>query len=806
MDRVWIVFVEMSITASFVILCILPVRWLLRKAPKVFSYALWAVVLFRLLCPTAISSSFSLLGVLSVPLEAIRGESFTLDKGTYSGKGEIQGIEGNSGTGELGQKNINNTKAESRLDELKGADEDRISVRTVLAGLWLIGFGGLLFSSLVSVWRLRRRLVGAVRMRENIWLADRIASPFVIGIVRPQIYLPSTLSKEEQTYILLHEQTHIRRRDYLIKPLAFLALCLHWFNPLVWLAFFLAIRDMEMSCDESVLRRMGEEIRCDYSTSLLNLTIGNKGIFPGGSSVLTPTPLAFGEGDTKARIRNVLQYKKPAVWLLVAACVVVAALGIGLFCNPKQAEGQEEQNNFSAQTEERKDTKGSGESTLTAETMAGEKFIAENSRLCLRTDGGFEFNRHIATNYNPKGTWTVEGEELRLQGFMEGEQFLFHIQGETLVFVEGTDLVEKGTIYQKSDETKWALRPMIRVNGVLYLDTNKPIPVEMEESAILGTVTESVAGWEQPWKEGQTNFGMIGSPYAYYEDGVVVCYDHEWYFFERDQTEEAAGDPTEEIQTDVQTKVVSDPMWVPTEEEAIYMAILDHNRQTSETMEEEAPIRTSSWVKVGSTESGRTGEEPGTITYYLIGRFQEFEKQEPDLSGFRPSDSIEPGEYVLLPGNQRLLWVRVSLEEKEDIHHNKFYRHRTGYWQTEIEESALEAMKEEFREEFWEKASDYEQYQMALTQECYAQAVRASGMESFIQTRIDRLFNEVVSSPAESSNPGDYLKAHPAEIEELLYYGDYTRQYAKDWLEANGNTSLRGILLEWILEKLDFSF
>lgn len=196
MDRVWIVFVEMSITASFVILCILPVRWLLRKAPKVFSYALWAVVLFRLLCPTAISSSFSLLGVLSVPLEAIRGESFTLDKGTYSSKGEIQGIEGNSGTGELGQKNINNTKAESRLDELKGADEDRISVRTVLAGLWLIGFGGLLFSSLVSVWRLRRRLVGAVRMRENIWLADRIASPFVIGIVRPQIYLPSTLSKE----------------------------------------------------------------------------------------------------------------------------------------------------------------------------------------------------------------------------------------------------------------------------------------------------------------------------------------------------------------------------------------------------------------------------------------------------------------------------------------------------------------------------------------------------------------------------------------------------------------------------------
>ena len=225
----------------------------------------------------------------------------------------------------------------------------------------------MLFYSLLSVWRLRRRLVGAVLLRDTIWLADRIAAPFVIGVIRPRIYLPSTLSVGEQGYILMHEQTHIRRKDYLIKPLAFLALCLHWFNPLVWLAFFLAVRDMEMSCDESVLRQMGEDIRCEYSTSLLNLTVGRQSLFGGGTSLLAPTPLAFGEGDTKARIRNILSFQKPAVWLLAASCVIVAALGIGLFCNPKQAESKED--NSSAKTER---------NTLTEDTTPGKKFVAEN--------------------------------------------------------------------------------------------------------------------------------------------------------------------------------------------------------------------------------------------------------------------------------------------------------------------------------------------------------------------------------------------------------------------------------------------
>ena len=831
MDRVLLGLLDMSMTAGFAILCILPVRWLLRRSPKVFSYALWAVVLFRLLCPVAVSSSFSLLGVFRAPLETVWGSrqseslpgknSDTEPGGLNTGKGEVQGIDVLSSKNDIkgSEKSVNDQKNDSKPAE--GTDGiNALSGQTVkiLTGLWLAGVGSLLLYSLLSVWRLRRRLVGAVLLRDTIWLADRIAAPFVIGVIRPRIYLPSTLSVEEQGYILLHEQTHIRRKDYLIKPLAFLALCLHWFNPLVWLAFFLAVRDMEMSCDESVLRQMGEDIRCEYSTSLLNLTVGRQSLFGGGTSLLAPTPLAFGEGDTKARIRNILSFQKPAVWLLAASCVIVAALGIGLFCNPKQAESKED-NSFvqmEGNSKAEKDPKTEGNpkaegTVLTEETMAGEKFVAENSCLWLRTDGSFEFNRHIATSYNPRGTWSVEGEDLRLTGFQEGEEFLFHIREDALVFAEGTDLVEKGTIYRKSEEDKWALRPMIFVNGALYLDTNQPIPVEMDESAILGTVAESVACWERPWQEGWTNCGMVGSPYAYYEDGVVVCYDHEWYFFEPNQETEAPD--TEDVPVDLQeideqtallegSAESSDPMWVPTKEEALFMALIGHNRDRSETTEEEAPIRTASWITVGKGTSGTPGEEPETITYYLIGRLQKFEKQEPDDSQFPAWASRPYGDHNVIPGSQTLVWVRVSLEKREDIYQNTFYRD-TDYWQIAAGEAAIEGMKEKFPKEFWQETLRYEEYQLALAQECYAQAIRAAGMEGDVQTRIDQLLNEVTSSPAESSNPGDYLKAHPAEVEELLSYGEYTRQYAKEWLEAGEATSLRGILLEWLLEKLE---
>lgn len=162
--------------------------------------------------------------------------------------------------------------------------------------VWVAGMAVMTAYSAAAYRKLRKKLLIAVPLRENIYIADDIMSPFVVGLFRPKIYLPCNLGEREQEYIILHEQHHIRRLDHLAKALAFLALTVHWFNPLVWLAFVLAGRDMEMSCDEAVIRTLGSDVRADYSASLLTLATGRR--------IIAGTPLAFGEGDTKGRINN----------------------------------------------------------------------------------------------------------------------------------------------------------------------------------------------------------------------------------------------------------------------------------------------------------------------------------------------------------------------------------------------------------------------------------------------------------------------------------------------------------------------
>jgi len=192
--------------------------------------------------------------------------------------------------------------------------------------LWLLGIMAMLLYSAVSLMQLRRKLVGAVWLRDNIHLADHISMPFVIGLFRPEIYLPSAILSEEQDYIILHEQTHIRRLDHIVKMIAFLTLAMHWFNPLVWVAFVCSVKDMEMSCDERVLKQMGGGIKTAYSTSLLSLATGRK--------LVNGSLLAFGEGNIKGRIKNIMNFRKPAVWMVITTVIACIAVTLLLLANP----------------------------------------------------------------------------------------------------------------------------------------------------------------------------------------------------------------------------------------------------------------------------------------------------------------------------------------------------------------------------------------------------------------------------------------------------------------------------------------
>ena len=344
------VILNMSLTAGVVILCVLLARLCMKKAPKVFSYALWAVVLFRLLCPVSVNAEFSLLGLLRSPaVEATEHTTVieyvpqTVVVTPPAPQTQTQ-LPPSAATPTVPSGGVTTIPSAGVVNNAERNDTPQVEEPIAQTGdpamavatfAWLGGVAVMAVYSVISYNRLKSRLVGAVRLRENICLADHIGSPFVMGIFRPKIYLPSSLPEQEQQYILLHEQHHIRRGDHLIKALAFVALCIHWFNPLVWLAFVLSGKDMEMSCDEAVVKKLGEEIRSDYSASLLSLATGRR--------VIAGTPLAFGEGDTKSRIKNMLNWKqaKPAVVFLSAAAVILVLLVC--VTNPKADEPANEE-------------------------------------------------------------------------------------------------------------------------------------------------------------------------------------------------------------------------------------------------------------------------------------------------------------------------------------------------------------------------------------------------------------------------------------------------------------------------------
>lgn len=328
-DRFYMQILDMSKTASIVILIVLAVRLLMKKAPKVFSYALWAIVLFRLLCPVAFETQVSI-----VPELPATSNGYTLADESISilgaGEAAYQAV-GDVLNGGLGIQHVRTTEKEAD-GMTRYVTTDWWSV-WILFGkyVWVVGIAAMLAYSFISYYKIRKLLEIVVPLRDNIYIADDIKSPFVIGFLKPKIYLPCNLGETEQEYIILHEQHHIRRFDHIFKALAFLALTIHWFNPLVWLAFVLAGKDMEMSCDEAVMFKAGEDVRADYSASLLTLATGRR--------IIAGTPLAFGEGDPKGRIKNLGKWKKPTIWVIIIAIILCVVLAVCLLTN--QARSQE---------------------------------------------------------------------------------------------------------------------------------------------------------------------------------------------------------------------------------------------------------------------------------------------------------------------------------------------------------------------------------------------------------------------------------------------------------------------------------
>lgn len=305
---------NMSIAAGWLILAVVVLRFVLKKAPKRFVLLLWAVVGLRLALPWSIESALSL-----IPSAETLPQGIMLERTP----------ELNTGITALNNA-INPGFTQAFMPETGSSANPLQVLLPIASALWLAVSVLMLLWALLSYMRLRHSVAEAVRVEGNVYECEKVASPFVLGLFRPRIYLPLGLSDGARTQVLAHEQAHIARGDHIIKPLGWLILSAHWYNPLVWLAYALFCRDIELACDERVIRSMPAAGRADYSQALLDLSRPRHSV--------GACPLAFGEASVKGRVKSVLSYKKPAFWLVVLAIVVCIGAAVCFLTDPKAKE------------------------------------------------------------------------------------------------------------------------------------------------------------------------------------------------------------------------------------------------------------------------------------------------------------------------------------------------------------------------------------------------------------------------------------------------------------------------------------
>ncbi len=311
MSELFLEIVNRSIAASWIVIAVLVLRLCLKKAPKWVNVLLWGIVAVRLIFPFSIESALSLIPSAETVSPSIMMETAP----------SVQ-------TGVPALDQVINPVIDHSLSPAPGASANPLQIWIpVLTVIWLLGVAALFLYSAVSYRRLRRRVCEAVILRDNIYQSENVCSPFVLGIIRPKIYLPYHMDKREMDHVIAHEQTHIRRRDHWWKPLGFLLLTVHWFNPLLWLGYILLCRDIELACDEKVIREMGSEQRADYTQALVSCSVSRRSI--------AACPLAFGEVGIKERVKSVMNYKKPAFWIVLASVVVCAVAAVCFLTDPK---------------------------------------------------------------------------------------------------------------------------------------------------------------------------------------------------------------------------------------------------------------------------------------------------------------------------------------------------------------------------------------------------------------------------------------------------------------------------------------
>ena len=743
MSDIFLKILNMSIAASWLILAVMLFRFILKKVPKWITVLLWGIVALRLVVPFSFESALSL-----IP----SAETFNAHNIQY----EIPAI--SSGIPAINNA-VNPVLGETFAPNPAGSVNPLYVWTFIVSVIWFIGIAAMLLYAVISYVRVRRSVAERIPYEGNIFLCDHVKSPFILGLVRPKIYLPSSMDEAAMGPVIAHEKAHLARRDHWWKPLGFLILTVHWFNPLCWVTYVLLCRDIELACDEKVIRQMDLDGKKQYSTALLECNTGRR--------LVTICPLAFGEVGVKERVKNVLNYKKPAFWLIAVAVVACGVVTACFATNPVTEEP----------------------STPNAE------------RPTLIVDGNVYVNPYMPVSYLPYG-YQSAGKLTREQANntgLEGIEYFVH-PSETedfYTYQECGTPIALNTV--DSEQRQWAYMRWIQVkdDGVegRKLTLDDVVMLSQKGDTLSWSDFERYQGWD-------VGSGLYIMRYEIDElfDVLVggVPDETPWYIYLRvnNEADDRIDIRTEDVSTFVEAhrndvpKVIEpkpdgggepapeepDFSTLSEEQAAIRQAILEHNKSSYPL---EYDVACCSFITLETlSATPLAGSSTHKITYYGWALYEQYRATDNGLE-------TTGGSHIPVA-------LSFDLDERGYT--------LTEYWEPRDGSYYAQDIREKFPAHIVEDALHGQKFILQQTQECYAQAIAATGLDT--DKVIGALIEMICSSPALSSNPGDHIKEHSIEYRELTYYGRYTLKYCFTEFLKGGQTDLRGHIMRDVIDDI----
>lgn len=716
MGGLFLKILNMSIAASWLILAVVLLRLVLKKAPKWMAVLLWGIVALRLMVPISFESALSL-----IP----SAETFNAQNIQYETPAISNGIPTVNHT-------VNPVLGETFAPNPGGSVNPLYVLTFIVSVIWLVGIAAMLLYAVISYVRVHQSVAERVPYEGNIFLCDHVKSPFILGLVRPKIYLPSNMNTMAMEPVIAHEKAHLARRDHWWKPLGFLILTVHWFNPLCWMAYVLLCRDIELACDEKVIRQMDLDGKKHYSTALLECSAQRR--------LVTICPLAFGEVGVKERVKNVLNYKKPAFWIIAVAVVACAVVTLCFATNPKQDLPQEQR-------------------TVRAQITE----IEDSSFLVTPVEGAWELSSsdlfRVPIKNMPPSPEPQVGDivEITYDGFIlesDPAQFSNILSIRVISQAEKLTLDDVVMLSQKGDELSWSDFEQYQgreVGSGLYI-----MCYEIDElfNILVGGVPD-----ETPW-------------YIYLrvnnevDDRIDIRTEDVSTFIEAHRNDvprvvkpkpDGGGEPAPD-EPDFST--------LSEEQTAIRQAILEHNRSADLT----GVVPCVSFAELASFVVD--GSDFAEYIHYGWALYEEYRVTDSGLETVTGSHAPVAITFREDPSGA------LTLEE---------------YWQPRDGSYYAQDIREKFPAHIVEDGMDSQKFILQQKQECYVQAVASTGLDT--DQVIGSLIETICSSPAQSSSWWNYIEEHPIEFRELTYYGWYTLKYCFTEFLKGGQTGLHGHIM-----------